>query len=218
MNTKILVLTGFMLASLSGVAVQAQQQEVEGPPHRTLIAPFEYSGGEVKDLSPLGIKGETPEDVETLDAAHRSTKDVGEWVMGRSSELLTFEGGNFQETLNQKRPLFSSTGFGQYTTFLQEQGFTRALESQRYAIRSFAQDIPVLLNEGSVGQRYRWLYEIPVMVTFLDKNAKDYTRAQALNKELTLTVQVGRTEDSDDGEGLMVERWRAVATKKDTGR
>lgn len=182
-------------------------KSVEPDPAETLTAPFAEDAGANKIVKPA-----LPENETSLEYPHRNAAQIGEWVVIAVSEAMTFEKQNYQQSINESSRHFSESGKQQYLTFLQDNSILRVLESGKFHIRSFVQETPVLLNEGPVEGRYRWLYEVPVMASYMDRNMKDYDRAaspdqQPVNQRVSLTIQVGRTGSREPGKDIAIERW-----------
>jgi hypothetical protein len=89
--------------------------------------------------------------------------------------------------------------------FYRKNGLTKVLESKKYYIRSFVQETPLLLNEGTVEGRYRWLYEVPVMISYMDRNMHGYKDVQPVSQTITLKIQVGRA--ADQSKDILIESW-----------
>lgn len=189
----------------------------EGPdPAKTLVAPFAEPPAEgaasVTDAK-LGL----PENNTPIESAHRPSAQIGEWATMAVSEALTFDKENYQQEMEENTAHFDAVGKEQYLTFLNENSLIRVLESGRFNIRSFVQEVPLLLNEGAVDGSYRWLFQVPVMVSYMDRNMKGYKgAAEPVNQLIVLTVQVGRTADLTPGHDVIIERWsgKAQAIKK----
>lgn len=178
-------------------------------PSRTLTAPFAEQA--TKSAAPLPTATsipELPENKVPLDQAHRTTEQIGEWLTMAVSEALTFQKADYKDSLNASLRHFDESGKAQYMAFLDENGIVKILESNRFYISGFTQSMPLLLNEGVVDGRFRWLYEVPVMITYLDRAAtKGYKEAQPVNQNMSLTIQVGRTSDLSAGKDVAIERW-----------
>ena len=96
--------------------------------------------------------------------------------------------------------------------FLEENKIIRILESDKFYVRSFVQDAPLLLNEGAVGDYYRWLYDVPVLVSYMDRNLKDYTKGDATTQAMDLRVQLMRSPEAGKS-GVVIDLWEGTAGK-----
>ena len=169
-------------------------------PAETLQAPFAdaaQEGGEVdsknRSLVPLHLP-------------HRTTEDVSSWIMTTISESMSFDESDYRADFEQIKPLFDQGGWAQYQAFLQDKKILNVLQSGQYNVRSYVKEVPALLNDGAVSQRYRWLYDVPIMVSYLKRGARDYKDVEPVNQDIVLRVQIGRSEQAGNDMGLLVER------------
>lgn len=172
-------------------------------PSETLIAPFADEG--TKDM---GMFRGKPGDAVNLKYAHTSEGEIGRWLMKAASESLTIPAEAGPEALEKFRPYFSDKGFQQYKSFLNRNSIMKVIESGRYDINSYAAEIPLTLNTGAVEDRFRWLFEVPVMISYMDKTGFDYkTDKEAITQKIMLTVQVGRVDNADNYYNTVIESW-----------
>ena len=175
-------------------------RETEASPSETLQAPFadgtregEAAIDESKSLVPMHL-------------AHRTKEDVSEWVVTTISEALSFDERDYNADLAQAKPSFDQGGWAQYQAFLTDKKFLNVLQSGQYDVRSYVKGVPYLLNEGAVSERYRWLYDVPVMVSYLKRGVSNYKGVEPVNQHMMLRVQIGRSEAAENEMGLLVER------------
>jgi hypothetical protein len=181
----------------------------EKDPSDTLEAPFADSARSVGPARP-GL----PENKIALNLPHRNVDQVADWVVMAVSESLTYAVADTEKTYNQNLRHFDDASRAQYIEFMGTSGILSVLHSKKYYLRSFAQEKPLLLNEGVVDGRYRWLFEVPLMISYMDRTAKGYKDAPLpLNQKATITVQVGRTNNEMPGKDLVIERWSGAAQK-----
>lgn len=183
-----------------------------GPdPAQTLQAPFATpKQGPVQQGQPPQAKAAPlPENYTPLDLAHRNSEQIAEWLVMTVSEALTFPAGEYQGVLDKTSPYFTAAAKQQYIAFLDDAKMMPVLQAGQYQIRSFVPEAPLLLNEGAIDKRYRWLFEVPVMVSYMGKNVSNYKKnAQPVNQNLTLKIQVGRTVDhAEIGKDIAIETW-----------
>ncbi|MCC7305378.1 MAG: DotI/IcmL/TraM family protein [Alphaproteobacteria bacterium] len=195
----------------------------QGPdPSKTLIAPFADNAPQTlqqeqeaiqKNGQKNGDEKGLPENAIPLDFPHRTGEQVGEWTVMAASEAMTFDKESYEDSLKAALEHFDESGKQQYTTFLKDSTILDIVKSGKYYIRSFAQEHALLLNAGAVGGRYHWLYEIPMMISYMDRRMVSYKGAEATNQLITLTVQVGRTANLESGHDLAIELWSVKARK-----
>ena len=184
-----------------------RDQDLE--PVRTLTAPFaDTAPADLSTLPTASSLPVLPENKVPLDQPHRSTSDLAEWITMAVSEILTFKNADMQAIIDANKKYFDPNGQAQFQTFMTENNMTKVLETGRFNMHAFVKQTPLLLNEGNVDGRFRWLYEVPVMITYLDRSTKGYTKeTRPVNQELVLTIQIGRTPDLAVGKDVVIERW-----------
>ncbi|MCB1563721.1 MAG: DotI/IcmL family type IV secretion protein [Alphaproteobacteria bacterium] len=179
----------------------------DGPdPLQTGVAPFAYDPSK-----PAEALKSLPESTVPLNLPHRSPAHLVEWVTTASSEVLTFEKSDYRAEIKDRKDRFDSNGLREYVAFLQERNIIKILEDGTFQVRSFVEEPPLLLNEGVVDGRYHWLYELPMMVSYMDRNMKTYKKADAVNQHIILKVQIGRSADGSGIDGLKIEHFSGRA-------
>ena len=186
-------------------------KEEEYDPTKDMVAPFAAGSG-VEDKEKLN---RLPVDAASLKNPHRLSQEIGDWVTDIAGEVMNFDAGMNEASINEKTKLFDRTGAQQYITFLRNNNILKAAEDGRYNIRSYVNQRPLLLNEGLVGDRYRWLFRVPVVVTYMDKNMKTYKdNAPELIQQATINMQLGRvTSAANKPDGLQIEQWSGTVVE-----
>lgn len=177
-------------------------RKADTDPSQTLMAPFAE-----EKVGPQSPEQELPRGHVPMEVANYNTMQVSEWLTVAASEAMTFDKPTQQEALDLTAHYFTRGGREQYMQFLTDNNFFKIIESGKFYIRSFVNGTPTLLNEGVVEGSYRWLFEVPVMVTYMDKAMKNYKNAAPVNQSMTLHVQIGRTIDERPGRDIIIERW-----------
>lgn len=178
-------------------------QKVDNTPAETLVAPFADPGVKSAKGSPEGL----PENAVPLNVPHRNTAQIADWAVMAASEAMTFDKDDYNESFKSTEKYFTPAARQQYLTFLKDTHIMNVIESKKFFLRGFVQDVPMLLNEGNVEGRYRWLYEVPVMLTYMDRNMQGYKNSDPANQQMTLNIQVGRTSNLETGHDIAVEIW-----------
>lgn len=180
-----------------------EEKPVEPDPGQTLQAPFAYDPNRKIEA------GETlPENAVPLDISHRSSSEIGKWLMTAVSDTMSFEIDEEGAAAPIKREYFTPSGVTQFQEFLTKTGIQKVLDSRKYHMRSFVRQSPLLLNEGAVQGHYRWLFEVPLMVSYITPGNFKYENSEAINQAITLTVQVTRVREGGGAEGVLIEIWK----------
>lgn len=178
----------------------------EADPMETLQAPFAYDPAKPPEKVADPAKVSLVTDAIPLDQPHRTNEEMASWLVTATSEAFTFNTNNFEQDFKKSAHYFTDSGKAEFQAFLEQNNIIKIIQSNKYQIRSFAQETPLLLNEGQVNGTWRWLYEIPVMVSYMERGVSDYKKAQPVNQLMMLTVQIGRADAIKGGEGALIER------------
>ena len=176
-----------------------------GPsPSETLRAPFADEDAVIEELDSEG----NVESTSPLDIRHRPNSIITKWVLKVVPMLLTYKTDTYEAEYGDKVSSFSKVGVNEYVKFLQEKNILKTLKTGRYDVTGIIQDYPVVINEGPVDGSYRWLYQMNVMVTYMDagivtRNGNDNT----ITQELVVTTQIGRSRDASNEHGVVIETW-----------
>ncbi len=188
------------------------QTELGPDPSETLVAPFADEDAVIEDLDSQG----NPEKAIPLNLRHRPNNVITQWIRNTVPVLLTYKSNAYQKEYAQKAANFTKVGSDEYIRFMQEKNILRTLKTGRYNVTGIIQDYPVIVNEGAVDGRYRWLYTVDVLITYFDSNLKNYTRDNeddAITQEYTVTMQVGRNKGVSNEHGILIETWDVKAKK-----
>lgn len=177
-------------------------------PEETLQAPFSYEedAAQAQGNALLNLKPKS-EGIDSLDKSHRVSDEIGQWLTDVISESLTFKGAAAQVDLDQTALHFDAFGRQQYTEFLQTNNIMKALESGRYRVSSYVDGVPLLLNQGAVDGRHRWLFRANAVISYLDRTAESYEGVEPINQRASLDIQIGRSSDAKGADGIWIERW-----------
>ncbi|MCB1532920.1 MAG: DotI/IcmL family type IV secretion protein [Alphaproteobacteria bacterium] len=172
----------------------------EANPSETLKAPF-YDEQQAQQND-----AQEQTSAQNYDQPHRLSRDIGKWLTTVLSETLTFDAQDYKTDLAETEQYFDQNGRAKYLAFLEQFKMTRVLESGNFYIRTFVQEEPLLLNEGDVGGYYRWLFEVPVLVSYMDRSLTDYAKGSPTTQEMTLQIQLVRSAKAGES-GVLIDQW-----------
>ncbi len=187
-------------------------------PTADMKAPFANEDVVIEDMDEFG------NEIIDLSERHRTSTIITGWVQDVVPQLLSYTAANYQTEFREKSKNFASSARNEYVAFLQKQNLINTLKSGRYNINGFVTDYPVIINERTLENRYRWLYRTKVMVTFIEANkvkgkvystlGDDPGHQNPVSREYTLTFQLGRDQNADNPHGLKIESWNIKKTQK----
>ena len=183
-------------------------------PTETMQAPFAVdqnaaAQGEGQVVEPADLENQNT--LIALSLPHMADIDVAKWVTRVVSDSIMFEG----DVAAKKQELaiyFDAGGMSQYEAFLKAQKIDTVIASNRSDVMGFVNDEPLLLNKGAVNDRYRWLYEVPLTVSYIQRGVRDYKAVEAVTQNYKLQIQLGRSGEAEKDSGLQLERWSGEKT------
>ncbi len=150
-----------------------------------------------------------------LEKAHRTNKELQTWLSMVISESLSFDKENYVETSKKIRPYFTNSGFRQYLDYLNSAGIIESVKNNDYKMSVYVENPPLLQNSLPIEGVYRWLYQLPVTVSFLPRTTSNlaYGNNQMVNRQLTLNVQLRRVKLPDDPNAIQIESWNVTGRR-----
>lgn len=178
------------------------EETATGPkPEDTLVAPFGASEAAPPAAAEMKIG---------LDKAHMENRNVSDWLVAVLSEMLMVSPDVYEE---KRRTLYGSVdgaALQDYESFLNDNNIMTVLQERNMMMTGFAEDQPTLLQSGNFDGIYRWVYRVPVTVTVMGRDTKNYedfdVESEGYNLQLFVQAQIGRIEDDVNEKGLIIER------------
>lgn len=191
----------------------------EGPkPEETLQAPFGNDRPkDVKDMSKDQAKimdmyanDKSVNSNDDLTQPHRSPEQIGEWISGIVTLALSIDPKTHAVNAGKFKPLFSPYAWNEYLTFVSSSQLIETLQKNDMTLTAFSEKKPSMLQEGSLDGAYRWLYQVPVMLTYYKRDTKSLkggAKAADQTQRITINIQLGRVSLKTLSEGMIIERW-----------
>ena len=184
-------------------------QAPEPDPRLTGVAPFTDRGADTdKTAENMGLAYENNGYKPDLDAPHRRENQIADWLTANISVVLETGITDYAEHLKAIETQMDSYAIADYQKFMQQTNILGRMQQERLGLHAFVEQRPFLLNEGAVGGRYRWLFEVPVTLTLLPEGSTTYRNMEVPpSYRLVLRVQVGRV--NIEGDGMLIESFEA---------
>ncbi|MBI2234374.1 MAG: DotI/IcmL family type IV secretion protein [Micavibrio aeruginosavorus] len=183
------------------------KEEKSVNPSGTLVAPFADESVKPlpKDQRYLAV---TETNKVAIDQPHRSDKELGDWLAQAMPQTLSFDAANFDARMAELTVGFSAEGMEQFKSWIINSGILTTMQGNGLQLNGFVTEQPFLLNQGLVNGRYRWLFEVPVMISFMPRGTVQYNPQESTqSRHLLITLQLGRVENSILEHGVVIESW-----------
>lgn len=143
-----------------------------------------------------------------LDQANRTPRELKDWLNTAVSDILTLSATEYDAQVAKSKTYFTEEGFKQFTGYLGEAGLYQALSAGDLKTTVYVDSPPLLLNDGAVGGVYRWLYDVPVTLTYIPRSTTAYTGQTDMQvRQVTVRLQLGRINKPDEPEAVRIESW-----------
>lgn len=185
-----------------GVFVFAMQMDKYNVPPENMQVPFGNASGK-----PL-VAGKSPE-ADSLATQSFSSAEISMYLTETIADALSFDRDNYSANTVAMRPTFTPEGYKAYTSFLTSAGFLSALQGQNLQSTAYAEESPIELTRGVYNGVYKWVFEVPVTVSFIPRSASGYDNntIKAQNRRFLLRVQFARVWDDPP---VKIELWQAL--------
>lgn len=183
------------------------KHEDNSDPTRTLVAPFADSTATPVKPGERNIM-RLSTNTAPLDQPHRSAAALGEWLTQAMSETLSFNADSYPDNLKLLSKGMNAEALAQYNAWVNSSGILSVLQRNGMQLNGSVEERPFLVNEGPVSGRYRWLYEVPVLISFIPRGATALDKQpSADDRKLLMTIQIGRVAESQLPDHVMIESW-----------
>lgn len=193
---------------------QSDNEPVQG---ETLRAPFADrnrtpdTGSSDTIGVPYAGPGAEEDNAKSLDRPHRTPEQIRRWLTEAITNILTFDPQRYDAHKEDIAAVMDPAAVAEFDSQMQDSNLLYYLETNNLNLASFVEpfnNLNHLQNQGVINGRYRWLYKIPVNLTFLPAGIYSYEDSTAPSKPAFIYVQVGRADpDSEYPDALVLESW-----------
>jgi hypothetical protein len=181
----------------------------------SLVAPFAEpeAGPPQTPEEALYQPFEGPRLQQSVNAPHLHDAAVADWLVTMISEALTFTPQTYAAHRDELNDFFNANGLSEYEAFIASTNILALMQSKDYKLQTFLKNTPLLRTSGVTGDVYKWVYDMPVNLTFLRAGLTDYRDVETgddfISQDILLRVQLARSLEGGDN-GLIIETWEMV--------
>lgn len=149
------------------------------------------------------------ENIVPLHQAHRTEQEVKDFITTFTSEALSFNKSNFSTVIKKNRPLFTDSGFKKYRDYLLSSNILELIRTKGYEASLYTEAAPLLINSMTLDDKYKWLFEVPVVLTLFPQGDKKIIQRNGSykNQNLMIRLQLTRAKIEDDTNAILIEDW-----------
>ncbi|MBL4589026.1 MAG: DotI/IcmL/TraM family protein [Alphaproteobacteria bacterium] len=197
------------------------EEKPTGPsPTETLQAPFLSKGPKAPQNSLRGIydtaNGNSRSDtIHNQAIPHRSHLEIEDWLTEAVGKSLNFELADMKGFGKTLQPYYSQEGVNTFKAFLMGINAIAIIQKNDKKMSSYLTDTPLLKKEGAEDGLYRWVYDVPVLLSYID-NSKPPRELDPVIQNYLLRLTIVRTPITKvHKEGILIAHWAARKVKKD---
>ena len=137
-----------------------------------------------------------------LDRENMNISALMSWVAQAATETMTFGFHDYQRRLQQASRHFTRRGWESFATALQKAGIIESVTAQQQVVSAEPRAAPILVQQGVINGKYRWLITLPLRVTYR-------AGMQSRTDNLKVTMVVERVPSLENPAGVGIEQWVA---------
>lgn len=200
------IITLLALVLFIGVFIFALELDKHNVPPQDMRAHFAYDS----QKAPVDSSGGN--DLSDLSKENTSSRELSSHLSEIVAESLSFDKGNFVYNSGAMEKYFTPEGYAQYKEFLTKSDFQGMLNSGDLQSGVILEQSPLELTSGVYGGVYKWVFEVPVTLSFIPQDMESYRAAAKApqNRRFMLRVQFARVKDANDPEAVRIEIWQVL--------
>jgi intracellular multiplication protein IcmL len=132
-----------------------------------------------------------------LNEPNQSDSAVLQWANQAAIAAFTYNFVNYREELQASSGFFTSEGWDQFLTALQQSNNLEAVKAKKLIVSAVATRAPIILQKGMLNGSFSWRVQMPILVTY--QSASEFTQQ---NNVLTMLITRVSTLNSPRGIGI----------------
>lgn len=137
-----------------------------------------------------------------LDEPNLNDAALVSWVARASSDVMTFGFHDYQKRMQDNSIYFTRRGWQSFTEALQKSRIVETVEKNQQIVTAAPQKAPIIIQQGMVNGIYRWIVELPLIVTYQAGSAQ---QSSTINAQLVVV----RVSTLDSPSGVGIQQWVA---------
>lgn len=125
---------------------------------------------------------------------------ITSWVSGAATQIMTFGFNDIDERFSESRGNFTAQGWESFRKAMMVSGLVDEIIKSQQIITSAPSGPVVLVSEGLVKSKYRWTFDVPLLITFRSGSVK-------LSRFKTARVVVETIPTRENPTGVGIAEW-----------
>lgn len=137
-----------------------------------------------------------------LDQPNMTPAALMSWVAQASTEVMTFGYHDYQRRFQEASRHFTKSGWESFTAAIQKARIMDSVQAAKQVVTASPRSAPVIVQQGVLNGRYRWVLQMPIQVT--------YSGTGARSDSLRLNIVVERVPSLENPNGVGIAQWVAT--------
>lgn len=122
------------------------------------------------------------------------------WAARAASDVMTFGFHDYQRRLQESSLYFTRRGWQSFTEALDRSRIMEGVQKSQQVVTAAPKSAPVIVQQGLVDGIYRWVVQLPLIVTYQSGTAQ---QSDNLNVQLVIV----RVSTLDSPSGVGIQQW-----------
>lgn len=135
-----------------------------------------------------------------LDEPNMNDAAIVSWSSRAASDIMTFGFHDYQRRLQESSTYFTRRGWQSFTEALDRSRVMEGVQKTQQVVTAAPKSAPVIVQQGLIDGIYRWIVELPLVVTYQSGTAQ---QTETLNVQLVIV----RVSTLDSPSGVGIQQW-----------
>lgn len=122
------------------------------------------------------------------------------WVARAASDVMTFGFHDYQRRMQENSAYFTRRGWQTFSEAIERSRVMEGVEKAQQVVTAAPQKAPTIVQQGLANGVYRWVVEMPLVVTYQSGTAQ---QSDVLNVQLVVV----RVSTLDSPSGVGIQQW-----------
>lgn len=137
-----------------------------------------------------------------LNQANMNDAALVSWAARAATDVMTFGFHDYQKRLQESSSYFTRRGWQSFTEALERSRIMEGVTQAQRVVTAAPRSAPVIRQQGEVNGIYRWIVELPLVVTYQSGSAQ---QSDTINVQLVIV----RVSTLDSPSGVGIQQWIA---------